>query len=87
VTPARDAILREISSANFPPMLPISDGGRVFVAVDNIHPLWALYAPAIEEDPRGLLGDVCAALGLPEPSIGGAIITGEVLAAKVYPAR
>jgi hypothetical protein len=45
--------------------------------------LWALYAPAIEEDPRGLLGDVCAALGLPEPSIGGAIITGGVLVARI----
>lgn len=82
VTPAREALLRGISSANFPPMLPISDG-RVFVAVDNIHPFWALYAPATEEDPRGLLGDVCAALGLPEPSIGGAIITGDVLASRV----
>jgi hypothetical protein len=82
VTPAREALLRGISSANFPPMLPISDG-RVFVAVDNIHPFWALYAPATEEDPRGLLGDVCAALGLPEPSIGGATITGDVLASRV----
>ena len=50
VTPAREALLSGISSANFPPMLPISDG-RVFVAVDNIHPFWALYAPATEEDP------------------------------------
>ena len=82
VTPAREALLRGISAANFPPMLPISDG-RVFVAVDNIHPFWALYAPATEEDPRGLLGDVCAALGLPEPSIGGATITGDVLASRV----
>ncbi len=82
VTPAREALLRGISSGNFPAMLPISDG-RVFVAVDNIHPFWALYAPATEEDPRGLLGDVCSALGLPEPSIGGASITGEVLASRV----
>ena len=82
VTPARDALLRGISSANFPPMLPTTDG-RVFVAVDNIHPFWALYAPATEEDPRGLLGDVCATLGLPEPSIGGAVITGDVLASRV----
>ena len=82
VTPARDALLRGISSANFPPMLPINDG-RVFLAVDNIHPFWALYAPATEEDPRGLLGDVCAALGLMEPSIGGATITGDVLASRV----
>jgi hypothetical protein len=82
VTPAREALLRGISSANFPPMLPISDG-RVFVVVDNVHPFWALYAPATEEDPRGLLGDVCAALGLPEPSIGGSIITGDILASRV----
>lgn len=82
VTPTREALLRGIASANFPPMLPISDG-RVFVAVDNIHPFWALYAPATEEDPRGLLGDICAALGLPEPSIGGAAITGDVLASRI----
>lgn len=82
VTPVREALLRGISSANFPPMLSTSDG-RVFVAVDNIHPFWALYAPATEEDPRGLLGDVCAALGLSEPSIGGATITGDVLASRV----
>jgi DNA phosphorothioation-dependent restriction protein DptH len=82
VTPARDAILRGISSVNFPPMLPISDG-RVFVAVDNLHPFWSLYAPATEEDPRGLLGDVCAALGLPEPAIGGSAITGDVLASRI----
>ncbi|HOU54955.1 MAG TPA: ATP-binding protein [Myxococcota bacterium] len=82
VTPARDALLRGISSVNFPAMLPISDG-RVFVAVDNIHPFWSLYAPATEEDPRGLLGDVCAALGLPEPSIGGLAVTGEVIASRI----
>jgi hypothetical protein len=82
VTPAREALLRGITSANVPPILPISDG-RVFVAVDNIHPFWALYAPATEEDPRGLLGDVCTALGLPEPSIGSATITGDVLASRV----
>jgi len=81
-TPARDALLRGISSVNFPAMLSISDG-RVFVAVDNIHAFWSLYAPATEEDPRGLLGDVCAALGLPEPSIGGLAVTGEVLASRI----
>ena len=34
-------------------------------------------------NPRGLLGEVCAALGLPEPSIGGAAITGHVLASRM----
>ena len=82
VGPARDALLRGLSSINFPAMLPVSDG-RVFTAVDNIHPFWPLYAPAGEEDPRGLLGDVCAALGVPEPTIGGAAVTGGVLASRI----
>ena len=82
VTPVREALLQELSSVNFPSMLPVSDG-RVFTAIDNIHPFWPLYAPAAEDDPRGLLGDVCAALGVPEPSIGGAAITGDVLASRI----
>ena len=82
VTPSRDALLHRLSSINFPAMLPVSDG-RVFSAVDNIHPFWPLYAPAAEDDPRGLLGDVCAALGVSEPSIGGAAITGGVLASRI----
>ena len=82
VTAARDALLRGITSVNFPPMLPVGDG-RVFAAVDNVHAAWSLYAPAAEDNPRGLLGDVCAALGLPEPSIGGAAITGDVLASRM----
>ena len=82
VGPARDALLHGLSSLNFPAMLPVSDG-RVFTAVDNIHPFWPLYAPAGEEDPRGLLGDVCAALGVPEPTIGGAAVTGGVLASRI----
>jgi DNA phosphorothioation-dependent restriction protein DptH len=34
-------------------------------------------------DPRGLLGEVCAAFGLPEPGIGGAVIDGAFLATRV----
>ena len=82
VTPARAALLQGLSSVNFPSMLPVSDG-RVFTAIDNIHPFWPLYVPAAEDDPRGLLGDVCAAFGVPEPSIGGAAITGDVLASRI----
>ena len=81
VTPAREALLG-ITSINVPPMLPVGDG-RIFAAVDNIHALWPLYAPAAEGNPRGLLGEVCAALGLPEPSIGGAAITGQVIASRL----
>ena len=79
---ARDALLHGLSSLNFPAMLSVNDG-RVFTAVDNIHPFWPLYAPAAEEDPRGLLGDICASLGVPEPSIGGAAVTGSVLASRI----
>ncbi len=82
LAPARVALLRGVSSVNFPATLPVSDG-RVFTAVDNIHPFWPLYAPAGVGDPRGLIGDVCAALGVPEPSIGGAAITGEILASRI----
>ena len=82
VTPARSALLRGLSSVNFPAMLPVGDG-RVFTAVDNIHPFWPLYAPAGATDPRGLLGDVCAVLGVPEPAIGGSAITGRVLASRL----
>ena len=82
VTPARSALLRELSSVNFPSMLPVSDA-RVFTAVDNIHPFWPLYAPAGDADPRGLLGDICAVLGVPEPAIGGAAITGRLLASRI----
>ena len=82
LTPTRETLLRGISSINVPPMIPASDG-RIFASVDNIHPLWPLYAPVAEDDPRGLLGEVCAALGLREPSIGGAAITGQVLASRL----
>ena len=82
VAPARSALLHELSSVNFPSMLPVSDG-RVFAAVDNIHPFWPLYAPAGAADLRGLLGDVCAALGVQERDIGGAAVTGRVLASRM----
>jgi hypothetical protein len=82
ITPTREALTEGLTPLNFPSALSLSDG-RVFVSVDNIHPLWSLYSPATEEDPRGLLSEVCAALGLPEPSIGGNLLTGEVLASRL----
>jgi DNA phosphorothioation-dependent restriction protein DptH len=78
----RDSILEKITPINFPVGLPLSDG-RIFLAVDHIHPFWSLYTPAQEDDARGLLGEICAALGLSEPSIGGAAVTGEVLASRL----
>jgi hypothetical protein len=82
VTPTRKALTEGLTPLNFPSVLSLGDG-RVFVSVDNIHPLWSLYSPATEEDPRGLLGDVCSAMGLPEPSIGGNLLTAEVLASRL----
>lgn len=82
VIPTRDALLRLLAPTNFPPVLP-TEAGHVLTAVDSINPFWTLFAPSNEEDPRGLVGDVCAALGLPEPAIGGALIDGAYLASRV----
>lgn len=82
ISPARDVLLHRLSPANQPPYLPIGHGS-VFTAVDNIHPLWTLYAPNLERDARGLIGNVCSALGLAEPNIGGMTVTGKYLAGRV----
>ena len=82
ISPVRDAILRNLLPLNVPPVQPLADG-RVFLTVDNIHPFWSLYARSTEENTRGLLGEICTALGLPEATIGGAAITAEVLVSRI----
>lgn len=82
VVPTREALLKLLSPTSFPPVLP-TEAGHVLTAVDSINPFWTLFAPSNEEDPRGLVGEVCAALGLPEPAIGGALIDGAYLASRV----
>lgn len=82
ISGVRDSVLLKLAPLNFPAALPLPDG-RVFLSVDQIHPFWALYAPAKEEDARGLLGEVCAALSLPEPAIGGDAVTPDVLASRI----
>ena len=81
IGPTRDAVLRQLVPAAFPPVLP-TEAGHVLTAVDNLNQFWSLYAPAHETDPRGLVGEVCAATGLPEPAIGGALIDGAYLASR-----
>lgn len=81
VTQTRETLLRLLSPLNFPPVL--LQNGRLYSGVDNIHPFWSLYAPADESNPRALVGDVCASLGLPEPGIAGAVIDGPYLASRV----
>lgn len=84
IVPTRDAVLKHLVPSAFPPVLPFGgELGRTAVAVDQINPFWSLYAAADEKDPRGLVGEVCAALGMPEPSIGGNSIDSTYLAARV----
>ncbi|MEJ6004775.1 hypothetical protein WG899_04385 [Paucibacter sp. AS339] len=84
VVPTRDAVIKQLAPAAFPPVLPFGEElGRTAMAVDNINPFWSLYAATDEKDPRGLVGEVCAALGLQEPAIGGATIDSAYLAARV----
>ena len=78
----RDALLRNLAPISYPPVLP-TESGYVLTAVDNLNPFWTLYSPSNEDDPRGLVGDVCAAFGLPEPGINGALIDGAYLASRV----
>ena len=78
----RDALLRHLAPTSYPPVLS-TESGYVLTAVDNLNPFWSLYSPSHEEDPRGLVGDVCAAFGLPEPGINGALIDGAYLASRV----
>lgn len=81
IGPTRDAILRQLAPAAFPPVLA-AEAGHVLTAVDNLNQFWSLYAPSHETDPRGLVGEVCTAMGLPEPAIGGALIDGAYLASR-----
>jgi len=82
VVPTREALLRLLSPTSFPPVIP-TEAGHVLTAVDSINPFWTLFAPSNEVDPRGLVGEVCSALSLPEPAIGGALIDSAYLASRV----
>jgi len=79
LTATRDSLLDRLNLANFPAVFP-AGSGRLFTAIDNLHPLWTVYGSASETDPRGLLAELCTALGLPEPNIGSFSLNGEFLA-------
>jgi DNA phosphorothioation-dependent restriction protein DptH len=87
VVATRDALLRQLAPVAHPPVLATPGGqsvcGRLMTPIDQLSPYWTLYTLPRQPDPRGLLGEVCAAFGLPEPGIGGAIIEGDALAARV----
>jgi hypothetical protein len=82
IIPTREALLGRLSLVNFPAVLPLG-AGALFSAVDNVHPFWTLYAASNEENPRGLVAEICTALDLEEPSIGSFALNGAYLAGRV----
>ncbi len=78
----RSALLDGLVPSAYPVGIPVEDG-RIFTPVENLNPFWAMYAPTTEENTRGLLAEVCSALGLAEPSTVGADISGKVIADKI----
>jgi len=78
----RSALLDGLVPSSYPVGVPVEDG-RIFTPVDNLNAFWALYAPITEENPRGLMAEICSALGLAEPSAAGADISGKVIADKI----
>lgn len=78
----RSALLDGLVPSAYPVGVPVEDG-RIFTPVDNLNAFWALYAPTTEENSRGLMAEICSALGLAEPSAAGADISGKVIADKI----
>jgi DNA phosphorothioation-dependent restriction protein DptH len=78
----RSALLESLVPSAYPVGVPVEDG-RIFTPVDNLNAFWALYAPTTEKNSRGLMAEICSALGLAEPSAAGADISGKVIADKI----
>ncbi|PPD34014.1 MAG: hypothetical protein CTY19_05770 [Methylomonas sp.] len=78
----RSALLDGLAPSAYPVGIPVEDG-RIFTPVDNLNAFWALYAPTTEENSRGLLAEICSALGLTEPSAAGIDVSGKVIADKI----
>jgi DNA phosphorothioation-dependent restriction protein DptH len=78
----RSTLLDNLVPSAYPVGIPVEDG-RIFTPVDNLNAFWALYAPTTEENSRGLMAEICSALGLAEPSTLGADISGKVVADKI----
>lgn len=78
----RSALLYGLVPSAYPVGVPVEDG-RIFTPVDNLNAFWALYAPTTEENSRGLMAEICSALGLAEPSAAGTDISGKLIADKI----
>ena len=78
----RSALLDGLVPSSYPVGIPVEDG-RIFTPIDGLNAFWSLYGPTTEENPRGLMAEVCSALGLAEPSAAGADISGKAIADKI----
>jgi len=82
IASVRTALLDQLAPSAFPVGIPVEDG-RIFTPVDDVNAFWGLYAASTEENSRGLMTDICVALGLPEPITAGSDISGKVIADKI----
>lgn len=82
VAAVRSALLDGLQPSSFPIAVPVEDG-RIFTFIDNLSFFWGLYSPTTEENTRGLMSEICAALGLSEPATVGSDISGKVIADKL----
>jgi len=78
----RTALLSGLMPSAYPVGVPVEDG-RIFTPIDNLNAFWALYSPTTEQNSRGLMAEICLALGLVEPSVAGTAISGRVVADKI----
>lgn len=78
----RSALLERLVPSAYPVGVPVEDG-RIFTPVEQLNPFWALYAATTETSTRGLVAEICSALGLPEPSVAGADLSGRIIAGKI----
>lgn len=79
----RTGLLEDMVPLHFPAVLPLRNG-RLFAAVESIHPFWAVYAPVREEDLRGLVSEVCETLRLDEPTMRGSRLAPKLVAARFH---
>ena len=82
VIAARDTLMSKMAPVSFPPVVTLGDS-HILTTVDNVHFPWTLYASAQEENPRGLVGEVCTAFKLEETGASGTTIDGTYLAGRV----
>lgn len=78
----RTALLAGLFPSAYPVGVPVEDG-RIFMPIDNLNPFWALYTPTTEENSRGLMAEICSALGLVESSAAGADISSNLIADRI----